>query len=141
MCCRIIVSYFVLLPFAFHILSSFIFMSYYFHISSFYHIFFQLNFVSLKSPCLRVDIYRTHFFTLLTCSVLENIRKATLSVIYKLYPNTENLNDKDKFIWLMTTEDPDMLHLSQVFTTNASPSLSLSLSLSLSEERTSKLNS
>ena len=52
-----------------------------------------------------------HF--LLTCSVLENIRKATLSVIYKLYPNTENLNDKDKFIWLMTTKDPDMLHLLQ----------------------------
>ena len=68
-----------------------------------------------------------HF--LLTCSVLENIRKATLSVIYKLYPNTENLNDKDKFIWLMTTEDPDMLHLLQQMLS------------SLSEERINKLNS
>ena len=52
-----------------------------------------------------------HF--LLKCSVLENIRKTTLSMIYKLYPNTENLDDKDEFIWLMTTEDPDMLHLLQ----------------------------
>ena len=68
-----------------------------------------------------------HF--LLTCSVLENIRKTTLSVIYKLYPNTENLNDKDKFIWLMTTENPDMLHLLQQMLS------------SLSEERISKLNS
>ena len=34
-------------------------------------------------------------------------------MIYKLYPNTENLNDTDKFIWLMTTEEPVMLHLLQ----------------------------
>ena len=34
-----------------------------------------------------------HF--LLKCSVLENIKKATLSEIYKLYPNTDNLYDKD----------------------------------------------
>ena len=31
-------------------------------------------------------------------SVLDDIRKTTLSMIYKLYPNTESLNDKDKFI-------------------------------------------
>ena len=37
-----------------------------------------------------------HF--LLRCSALDNIRKTTLSVIYKLYPNTEMLNDIDKFI-------------------------------------------
>ena len=32
---------------------------------------------------------------------------------YKLYPNTENLNDTKRFIWLMTTEDPNMHHLLQ----------------------------
>ena len=32
-------------------------------------------------------------------------------MIYKFYPNSENLSDTDKFIWIMTTEDPDMLHL------------------------------
>ena len=52
-----------------------------------------------------------HF--LLKCSILEKIRKNILSMIYKLYPNAENLSDTDKFIWLMTTEDPDMLHLLQ----------------------------
>ena len=46
---------------------------------------------------------------------------------YKLYPNTENLSDTDKFIWLMTTEDPDMLHLLQ------------QLLSSLSEERINRL--
>ena len=39
--------------------------------------------------------------------------KNILSMVYNLYPNTENLSDTDKFIWLMTTEDPDMLHLLQ----------------------------
>ena len=34
-------------------------------------------------------------------------------MISKLYTNTENLSDTDKFIWLTTTEDPDMLHLLQ----------------------------
>ena len=35
-------------------------------------------------------------------------------MIYKLNPNAENLNDTDEsFIWLMTTDDPDMLHLLQ----------------------------
>ena len=43
------------------------------------------------------------------------MRKYILLVIYNLYPNTENLSDTDKFIWLMTTEDPDMLHLLQQF--------------------------
>ena len=42
-------------------------------------------------------------------------KKNVLSMIYKLYPNTENLSDTDKFIWLMTTEDSDMLHLLQKF--------------------------
>ena len=51
---------------------------------------------------------KIHF--LLKCSVLADIRKTTLSVVYKLYPNTESLNDKDKFIWLMSTEDSDMFH-------------------------------
>ena len=36
-------------------------------------------------------------------------------MIYKFYLNTENLSDTDKFIWIMTTEDPDMLHLLQQF--------------------------
>ena len=49
-------------------------------------------------------------------------------MIYKLYHNTENLSDTDKFIWLMTDEDPDMLHLLQ------------QLLLSLSEERIKRLN-
>ena len=52
-----------------------------------------------------------HF--LLKCSVLEKMRKNILSVIYNLYPNAENLSGTDKFIWLMATEDPDMLHLLQ----------------------------
>ena len=50
-----------------------------------------------------------------------------LSVIYNLYPNTDNLSDTDKFIWLMATEDPDMLHLLQ------------QLLSSLSEERINRL--
>ena len=47
----------------------------------------------------------------LKCSVLEKIRENILSLIYKLFTDTKNLSDTDKFIWLMTTEDPDMLHL------------------------------
>ena len=43
--------------------------------------------------------------------MLDNIRKTTLSVIYKLYP--EMLNNKDKFILLMSTEDSDMFYLLQ----------------------------
>ena len=39
--------------------------------------------------------------------------KNILSMIYNLYPNTENLSDTDIFIWLMTTIDPDMIHLLQ----------------------------
>ena len=54
-------------------------------------------------------------------------RKNILSMTYNLYPNTENLSDTDKFIWLMTTEDPDMLHLLQ------------QLLSSLSEERINRL--
>ena len=46
---------------------------------------------------------------------------------YKLYPNTESLNDKDKLICLMSTEDSDMFHLLQ------------QLLSSLSEERINKL--
>ena len=61
-----------------------------------------------------------HF--LLKCSVLEKMRKNILSMNYNLYPNTENL-----FIWLMTTKDPDMLHLLQ------------QLLSSLSEERITRL--
>ena len=50
-------------------------------------------------------------------------------MIYKLNPNAENLNDTDEsFIWLMTTDDPDMLHLLQ------------QLLSSLSEERINRLN-
>ena len=64
---------------------------------------------------------------LLRCSALDNIRKTTLSVIYRLYPETEILNDKDKFIWLMSAEDSDMLYLLQ------------KLFSSLSEERIDKL--
>ena len=52
----------------------------------------------------------------------ENI----LSMINKLYPNTENLS-ANRFIWLMTTEDPDMVHLLQ------------QLLSSLSEERINRL--
>ena len=48
-------------------------------------------------------------------------------MIYNLYPNTENLSDTDKFIQLMTTEDPDILHLLQ------------QLLSSLSEERINRL--
>ena len=40
-------------------------------------------------------------------------KKNILSFIYNLYPNTEILSDTDKFIWLLTTEDLDMLHLLQ----------------------------
>ena len=54
-------------------------------------------------------------------------KKNILSVIYYLHPNTENLSDTDKFIWLMTTEDPDMLHLLQQILS------------SLSEERINRL--
>ena len=36
--------------------------------------------------------------------------KNILSMIYNLYPNTENLSDTEKIIWLMTTEDPDDMH-------------------------------
>ena len=39
--------------------------------------------------------------------------KNILSMIYNLYPNTENLSDTDIFIWFMTTIDPDMIHLLQ----------------------------
>ena len=39
--------------------------------------------------------------------------KNILSMIYNLYLNIENLSDTDTFISLMTTEDPDMLHLLQ----------------------------
>ena len=42
--------------------------------------------------------------------MLDNIRKTTLSVSYRLYPETEILNDKDKFIWLMSAEDSDMFY-------------------------------
>ncbi|MEW8547450.1 MAG: hypothetical protein AB2693_28420, partial [Candidatus Thiodiazotropha sp.] len=66
-----------------------------------------------------------HF--LLNCSVLDTTRKTTLSEIYKLYPKTKDLNDKDKFIWLMSTEDSEMFHLLQ------------QLLSSLSEERINKL--
>ena len=66
-----------------------------------------------------------HF--LLKCSNLEKMRKNILSMIYNLYPNTENLSETDKCIWLMTTEDPDMLHLLQ------------QLLSSLSEERMNRL--
>ena len=48
-------------------------------------------------------------------------------LIYNLFPYTENLSDTDKFIWLMTTENPDMLHLIQ------------QLLSSLSEERINRL--
>ena len=48
-------------------------------------------------------------------------------MIYKLYPNTESLNDKDKFILLMGTEYSDMFHLLQ------------QLLSCLSEERINKL--
>ena len=65
---------------------------------------------------------------LLKCCVLDDIRKTTLSMIYKLHPNTCSLNDKDKFIWLMSTADPDMFHLLQ------------QLLSSLSEERINILN-
>ena len=69
-----------------------------------------------------------HF--LFRCSTLNTcIRKTTLSVIYKLYPKTEMLNDKDKFIWLMSTEDSNMFYLLQ------------QLLSSLSEERIDKSNS
>ena len=44
-------------------------------------------------------------------SYLEKIRKTILPMIYKFYLNSEKLSDTDKFIWIMTTEDPDMLHL------------------------------
>ncbi|MCG8046148.1 MAG: reverse transcriptase domain-containing protein [Candidatus Thiodiazotropha endolucinida] len=67
-----------------------------------------------------------HF--LLQCPTLENIRTATLSMVYKLYPNVEWLNDKDKLIWLMSTEDSDMIHLVQT------------LLSTLSEKRIEKLN-
>ena len=53
----------------------------------------------------------------------------TLSVIYKLYPKTIMLNDKDKFIWLMGTENSHMFYLLQ------------QLLSSLSEERIDKLKS
>ena len=66
-----------------------------------------------------------HF--LLRCSALVNIRKTTLSVVYRLYPETEILNDK--FIWLMSAEDSDMFYLLQ------------QLLSSLSEERINKLKS
>ena len=41
-------------------------------------------------------------------------------MIYEFYPNSENLSDTDKFIWIMTTEDPDMLHLLQQFISSLS---------------------
>ena len=68
-----------------------------------------------------------HF--LLKCSVVDGIRKTTLSMIYNLYLNAESLNDKDnyKFIWLMSTEYSDMFLLLQ------------QLLSSLSEERINKL--
>lgn len=66
-----------------------------------------------------------HF--LLKCPVLDNIRETTLVTIFKLYPKIETLSDKDKFIWLMSAEDSNMLHLLQ------------QLLSSLSEERTNKL--
>ena len=50
-------------------------------------------------------------------------------MIYRLYPETEILNDKDKFIWLMSAEDSDMIYLLQ------------QLLSSLSEERIDKLKS
>ena len=37
-----------------------------------------------------------HF--LLKCPILDNVRKATLSVIYRIHPNIERLKDKEKFI-------------------------------------------
>ena len=50
-----------------------------------------------------------HF--LLKCPVLNDVRNTNLSKIHELYPNTERLNDKDKLIWLMSTEDSNLIHL------------------------------
>ena len=66
-----------------------------------------------------------HF--LLQCPHLHSARQTTLSKIYRLYPSTENLRAKDKFIWLMSTKNSYMFHMLE------------QLLASLAEERNNKL--
>ena len=86
-------------------------------------------FTAASESCVKEEVSEAEIHFLLRCSALDNIRKTTLSVIYRLYPETEILNDKDKFIWLMSAEDSDMCYLLQ------------QLLSSLLEERIDKLKS
>jgi len=43
------------------------------------------------------------------CTKLKTFRENHLGCIFKLYPNAVKLNDTEKFIWLMSNENQNVL--------------------------------
>ena len=50
-----------------------------------------------------------HFFMI--CSPLDNCRAKYFNIIKRLYTNFENLSTKDKFIWLLSCEDKEIIFI------------------------------
>ena len=57
-----------------------------------------------------------HFF--MQCSKYQTNREILLQKIWSKYPSLKTLNDHDQFIWLMTNEDADIIHLISQFLTH-----------------------
>jgi hypothetical protein len=51
------------------------------------------------------------FHYLMICSPLDNCRAKYFNIIKRLYTNFENLSTKDKFIWLLSCEDKEIILL------------------------------
>ena len=43
------------------------------------------------------------------CTKLKTFRENHLGCFIKLYPNAEKLNDTEKFVWLMSNENQNVL--------------------------------
>jgi hypothetical protein len=51
------------------------------------------------------------FHFLMICLPLDNCRAKYFSIIKRLYTNFENLSTEDKFIWLLSCEDKEIILL------------------------------
>lgn len=51
------------------------------------------------------------FHFLMICSPLDNCRAKYFNIIKRLYTNFENLSTEDKFIWLLSCEDKEIILL------------------------------
>jgi hypothetical protein len=51
------------------------------------------------------------FHFLMICSPLDNCRAKYFNIIKRLYTNFENLSTEDKFIWLLSCEDKEIIFI------------------------------